>query len=1183
MFNRGELKYQARQQLKGEYWPALLVSVVAFFLMNPLQPNTHIPYTLYGVLLFLSGNLFRLHGLVLTLILLTVLYIFVGGPILVGRSKYFLSSVRGQWELWDLFFLFRSKSYWNVILVMFIFMAVLSFGTVLSFGFLGILLFMGDFSLTTFLMVIFGGVSIYTVLFFFYRFRFVTYILADHPEMKAGDVLKLAFDLTEHERWGLLLFDFSFFGWYFLGSLALGVGSLFVMPYHGMSVASLYLAFKEQNKKHYLYRRVEEDFSTTDSTKSIKSSNIDPCRKGFALLILSIFLFGGFSGVHYGYAKTSDQPISTYQCLQDAIENGVDSIVIDGDFSLESPILIPVDTTITGTGTIYVDRDFLHFQITEASATLTMEGEIILDGADHGGGILVNGGTFQMMGGEVRNVEPFIWRYEDTVRSFGSVTVKNNGTFYMHDGLIHSGNRHGVLLKEGSTFHMFNGEISDNQEAGVHIHEEGEFNFHDGLFSNNSRGISIYNRGVANMYGGTITNHRAAGVNIHSSDGTFLTLHDGAVFNLHDGLIYRNAALAGGGVSIGSKRSNAIHTFNMYGGTISYNEAQAYGGGVYIYNSFMNLHGGEISNNKTLWEGFTPIPHNWYVSGGGIALFSGHLYMKNGIISDNFSYNGGGIFICSQSQASVSGGQITGNHANNNGGGIYQFAFSTLALAGVEIKNNVAISSGGGIYSGGGIHPVGGRCRSQFTNDLTIRSDVVFSGNTANGSTNFGMAAGRERYPHIMWYGTNSVEGTHIFNNYDIFFDGRWSPAIWQIYLVAAALVILIMILSALSFHKKRQKKLAVGILLLSFFLLLPVYPAYAREEVVVTDEEDLRDAIFHGAGLIIVDDVIHIQDVIEINTFVTITGSGAIKVSDHHRHFQINSSGILTLEGELTLTREQEYNGYGGGIEVAGTLHMNGGNIVGNSGISGFCGRVQDSSGVSVTEEGSFYMNGGLISNNTGNWGGGVSVASGSSFHMNGGAIGDNAGNRGGGVFVVGGSSFHMNGGTIRNNTSNLGGGVFMGRGSSMTLFGGEIRDNRADVNGGGIYFDGSPRNPTSLRMYGGKIIENSAGMMGGGLALCFTYRTWTFDHVSNVWLLGGEISHNTANGHGGVYSSAFSELTIGNSSRIRNNYPVNSYEENISILSRIITPNIFRLAVVLVIAGIGTFFTIKKRESTR
>ena len=1205
MFNRAELKYQARQQLKEEYWPALLVSVVAFFLMNPVQPNTHIPYTLYGVLLFLSGNLFRLHGLVFTLILMTVLYIFVGGPILVGRSKYFLSSVRGQWQINDLFFLFRSKSYWNAIFVMFIFMVILSLGTVLCFAFLAILLLSDNLSLTTNILVGFGIVSAFIALIFFYRFRFITYILADHPKMKAGDVLKLAFDLTEHERWYLFLFDFSFFGWYFLGSLAFGVGTFFVMPYHGTSVACLYLELKEQNKKHDLYKKVEEEFSSTDSTDStnsidsaeigsdeydsdpspsiqlvknkmkeeqqedIKPSHIGTCRKGFALLILSFFLFGGFSGALYGHAKTHDQAVSTYQCLQEAIDNGVNPIVIDGDFSLEGPILIQVDTTITGKGTIRVDGNFDHFQIIATSATLTLEGEIILEGMVdgtqslplYGGGVLVNGGTFQMMSGEIRNIEPFIWRYEGENKRFGSVTVINSGRFYMYDGLIHESNGYGVLIKEGSIFHMYDGEISNHQEAGVHIHEEGKFNFHDGLLSNNSNGISIHNSGVANMYGGVITNHHDSGVKISDRHGA------GAVFNLHDGLISRNVGLVGGGVSIGDGRFS-IHTFHMYGGTISYNEAELFGGGVYVYSGFMNLHGGEISGNRTLQDGFVHSPHGYYIAGGGIALFSGYLYMTNGIIRDNSSYNGGGIFIDFQSQAAINGGQITGNHANGNGGGIFQFVWSTLSLAGVEIKDNVALSSGGGIY------------RSRFTNDFAVGPDVVFSGNTADGSTNFGLAAGRERYPHIMWYGTNSVEGTHIFNNYDINFDGRWTPAVWQIYLVAAALFILIMLLSTLIFYKKRQKKLAVGILLLSFFLFLPVQQIYAGD-VEVTDEEGLRRAIFQGAGIIKVNDVIQLQDVIEIDNSITITGSGRIEVSDNHRHFQINSSGKLNLEGELTLTRTQEYNGYGGGIKVTGTLTMNGGNIVGNTGIFGFYRRGQGGSGVFVTEGGSFYMNEGLIRENTGNWGGGVSVeGEGSSFQMNGGVISDNTGNWGGGAYVGGsGSSFYLNGGTIGNNTSNWGGGVFLGRGASMTLFDGEIRNNRADINGGGISFDGSRGNPPSLRMYGGLITENSAGFMGGGLALCSTDRRM-FSHVSRAWLFGGEISHNTATGHGGVYSSTFSQLTIGSNSRIRNNYPVNSYEENISILSRITTPNIFRLAVVLAIAGVGTFFTIKKQN---
>jgi len=70
----------------------------------------------------------------------------------------------------------------------------------------------------------------------------------------------------------------------------------------------------------------------------------------------------------------------------------------------------------------------------------------------------------------------------------------------------------------------------------------------------------------------------------------------------------------------------------------------------------------------------------------------------------------------------------------------------------------------------------------------------------------------------------------------------------------------------------------------------------------------------------------------------------------------------------------------FGGGVEVIGTFHMNGGEISGNAAVHG--------GGVEIAEHGIFYMNGGEISSNKACFGGGVSNYPNSSFIMRGGEI---------------------------------------------------------------------------------------------------------------------------------------------------------------------------------------------------
>ena len=1246
MFNRGELKFQARQQLRGEYWPALLVSMITFFLVNVYQPDTHIPYTLYGILLFLMSRLFNLHGIIILSIFTIVLYFFVGGPILMGRSRYFINSIRKQWNVMDLFLPFRKKSYWNVTIVMLVFGLVLASGPLIFLLFLWLLLRAGwPYALV---MVIYVCASVTTFLLLLYKFRFVPYVLAEYPKMKRTDVFNLAFDLSEDRKIDLFTFDFSFAGWYLLGGLLFGVGIFFVMPYHELSVAKLYLELKAQKdnpKKEPSYmeeywatprdkKLVPEDNWATSYNKKlvpVNSRRLSFSHKGMLLLLLSCFMIGSMSGIgsffskaatnplhikYHQYAHTSvafedeeleeysiedeyfnysendeqdeeledirvedqepeeglinGQRVTTFQCLQNAIAARANLIIIEGDIILEQTILIISDTTITGTGTLYVAGPFRHFTVRE-HATLTMEGNLTLSGRGYytnhfGGGVWIIGGTFVLLDGEISNIKPYTWTDREGERHYhGGISVQHQGTFYMYNGLIHDSDRHGVLvtndsafnmfggrinfihgsgvmIHDGATFNMYGGEISRSREGGIYVYIDGELNLKDGLITNNTGGL-ILNGSVGNMYGGVIKENGSNGVRLSGR---------GSIFNFHDGLITRNTAGSGGGVYLGHSLTFA-NVFNMYGGVISYNEAQVSGGGVYIHLSQMNLFGGEIVNNTTAIES----SHHFWFSGGGIEVNSGWLIMHDGLIKGNASYRGGGVSTQGLgprtlgSRVAIRGGQILENRAYY-GGGIYLLTFSSLAIGGVEIRGNVAYRSGGGLYG------------SRNRNDFTIGPDVVFSENVAYSSHNLGLAAGRERYPHIMWDGENSLPGTHLFNNYDVSFEGRWSPAIWQIHLIIVGLVVLIMIISGVIFHKKKEVKMATGGLLLLFFLCFPVHNVVAMEEVVVIDESSLRKAVTTSDSTIVVNDVIVIRDVIEIDTSVTITGSGTLKVANNHRHFQVNSSGVLTLEGNLILTQVDEYTGYGGGIEVKGRFYMNGGTIVGNR--STATGFNLSGGGVHVSG-GSFYMNHGVISNNFARRGAGGVFSTGS-FCMNGGVISENHGNSGGGVFAGVGGDFRMNGGLIYNNNAFNGGGVYL-NGATMSMTGGEIRGNTATAKGGGIFVYRSRGNRTTLTIHGGRIIENFAYMMGGGLAL---------EGSPVARLMGGELSHNTATGHGGIYYTFLTTLSTGNNMRIRNNHPVNAYDST-TLHSRLITPNIFGFAIIFAIAGIGTYFSIKKR----
>lgn len=1293
MFNRGEVKYQARQQLKGEYWPALLATLITFFFASSFPLENGIPFTAYDLSLFLLNLMFDLSEReMLTFVLLLVSSTFIGSPLLVGRARYFLSAAQTQWCLGDLLYPFKTKKYWTIVATM------LVYGLILLASFL-IPLGIGFFFATAATnfrgtMIFFGLIASAISLYFIYNYRFIPYILASDAKVKTREALEQSRYLVHEKKVMLFFFDFSFLGWYIIGSIFFGVGIFLVIPYHLAATARLYLELtkkKEDAPEKRTYpledsitekdnmtgednrteedNKTEEDNNAEEKNKAEEGKSTLLCKSGIILLliILILGLNKGFSPMVVN-AQENVIFIGDYAALLEEVEAGASSIVVDDDIFLENPITITHDITFTGTGTLYVVGDFWHF-IVEPGATLTIDGGLTLYGGGGlvtqdnpngslGGGIFVNGGTFILSKGKLLSINPFLFIDDDNREQLlGAITVSSGGQFYMNDGLISNSDGHGVLVLEGSLFTMDGGEISNSNARGVVIKEDGEFVLNDGSIANNNGGLLIQNEGVAHIYGGVIEQNGGDEVKRHlpgllshhhtvnlTGRGGGIRMDDtDTVLNLHGGVFSRNTAYEGGGIfshgtinmfggtitnNMVTHRGGGIHSsgtlnmhggeithnlaysdrrgggggifvrgrFNLFEGTISHNKAGHSGAGIFVNQGQIRIHGGEIVYNQ-------PVSEEGWFRGGGITLNNyGSLHMVGGTIRANAASSGGGINIERSSAVVIHGGGIIENHAHNGGGGgIILSDFDTyLAITGGVISGNIASGSGGAISTGWSIintaititggeltyntaYHHGGAIYVERNHMLIIGPEVIFRGNIASNNHNIGLVAGRERYPSLMWYGDNSLPGTHLLNNYDVNYEGRWQPSTWQLHLIIVSLTMVLMAVSGLIFHRKKRKSLLTALALLLFFICLPATYASAEEQVVVTDENSLREAIAGSSATIIVDNVILLGDVIEIDSPVTLSGSGALKVSDNHRHFHILEDGKLILEGTLTLTRADGYTGVGGGVRVEGVLEMNGGEISGNyaeawptTGDQDF-GMKSSGGGVSVHLSGTFSMNDGSIRNNVAASGGGVNV--GGSFFMNGGSIVDNVAYRGGGVFLWFGE-FHLNDGVIGYNRAYwFGGGVAIIEDYvTMTMNGGEITLNHADDLGGGIYSHGGLLGlfggGSSIRIVDGTITDNSAGIMGGGLHLALTH----------VRLEGGEIINNQASGHGGIYSCFFVENTLytGANVIISNNSPINAHEqpEPVSLHTRIITPDAFRFVFLVVVAVVGTFHTIKRRK---
>lgn len=114
----------------------------------------------------------------------------------------------------------------------------------------------------------------------------------------------------------------------------------------------------------------------------------------------------------------------------------------------------------------------------------------------------------------------------------------------------------------------------------------------------------------------------------------------------------------------------SLDTFNMYGGSITGNTADYFGGGVVVYGGTFNMFDGTISGNKV--TNATMEEHG----GGGVWVHrEGTFCMKGGSITGNTAYpyynkaNGGGVYCRGRLELSgspvIEGNKLTTGESNN--------------------------------------------------------------------------------------------------------------------------------------------------------------------------------------------------------------------------------------------------------------------------------------------------------------------------------------------------------------------------------------------------------------------------------------------------------------------------------------------------------------------------------------
>lgn len=354
---------------------------------------------------------------------------------------------------------------------------------------------------------------------------------------------------------------------------------------------------------------------------------------------------------------------------------------------------------------VKVNKDGILYMYSGAISGNTVVGNDTTSAA--GGGVWFNG-KFCMYGGEISGNAVEKGNKES---AFGGGVFVDGGTFEMTGGEISKNtaesNGGGVYTRIFTTFNMKGGTIGGESESDANTAPKGGgayvyrsyFNMSGGTISNNKGtdggGVYVYFLDCNNnMTGGEISRNTAengGGVYVYDSDSR-------RTFKISDIKISNNKATKGGGIYVNSE-------IEMYDNAIiSGNEATQKGGGVYASGT-LKMYGGEISENIAEGEG------------GGIANTNGYVTMTGGEISQNKGTSGGGVY--AERSFTMSGGKISNNEATTgDGGGVCQTGGSGhFKMSGGEISNNTAAGSGGGVQAGGYV--------------LLMSGDAKISGNTA--------------------------------------------------------------------------------------------------------------------------------------------------------------------------------------------------------------------------------------------------------------------------------------------------------------------------------------------------------------------------------------------------------------------------------------------------------------------
>lgn len=240
MWQRAELKENAKLILRANYWKAVLVGLILTLLTGgsvlSSGRSASIESSVNSSGDVLSGNFFHderslflimaaLIALAVGLLVRFLVSIFVMNPLEVGCQRYFIECRTRRPEIVPcLTYAFRN-GYLNPGIVMFL-------RTLFT-------------MLWSLLFVVPGIIKSY-------EYRMIPYLLAENPQMEYREAFQRSREMMYGHKMDAFVLDCSFIGWYFLSGLTCGIlGVFYVMPYVHLTNAELYHALSNLSYRQY--------------------------------------------------------------------------------------------------------------------------------------------------------------------------------------------------------------------------------------------------------------------------------------------------------------------------------------------------------------------------------------------------------------------------------------------------------------------------------------------------------------------------------------------------------------------------------------------------------------------------------------------------------------------------------------------------------------------------------------------------------------------------------------------------------------------------------------------------------------------------------------------------------------------------------------------------------------------